>query len=300
MADQSDFDPAPGACMTVQPGLRRVLAPNPSPMTFKGTNTYILGKGRVAIIDPGPALPVHLYAILAALDPGETVSHILVTHSHRDHSPLARPLAQATGAPVLAFGDSAAGRRADLAPLAGLGGGEGVDREFGPDIRLADGETVEGDDWRVTALHTPGHMGNHLCFAWANALFSGDHVMGWATTMVSPPDGDLAAFMASLDRLAERPERVLFPGHGAPVADGPARISALAAHRRTRAIQIRDALAAGPATAAQIAAAIYTETPRALLPAATRNVLAHLIELADKSEAAPEGEIGVETRWHRL
>ncbi|TCP42870.1 MBL fold metallo-hydrolase [Rhodovulum marinum] len=294
------FDPTPGACDTLRPGLRRVLAPNPSPMTFRGTNSYILGEGRVAVIDPGPALPAHLDALLAALAPGETVSHILVTHSHVDHSPLARPLARATGAPVLAFGDSAAGRRADLAALSGLGGGEGVDTHFTPDARLADGETVAGDGWRVKAIHTPGHMGNHLSFAWQDAIFSGDHVMGWATSMVSPPDGDLAAFMASLDRLAARPEAVLYPGHGAPVANGPARIAKLIAHRRARGAQILAALAAGPATPGQIARTVYADTPAALLPAATRNVLAHLIELADKSLATPEGEISAQARWHRL
>ncbi|TCO70271.1 MBL fold metallo-hydrolase [Rhodovulum euryhalinum] len=294
------FDPVPGACARLRPGLRRVLAPNPSPMTFRGTNSYILGEGRVAVIDPGPALPAHLDALLAALAPGETVSHILVTHSHVDHSPLARPLSQATGAPVLAFGDSRAGRRADLAGLAGLGGGEGVDTGFAPDLRLADGEAVAGDGWRVVAIHTPGHMGNHLSFAWEDALFTGDHVMGWASSMVSPPDGDLGAFMASLDRLAARPEQVLYPGHGAPVADGPARLAELAAHRRARRVQVLDALAAGPATPAEIAQAIYTDTPPALLPAATRNVLAHLIELADNFLAAADAEMGADARWHRL
>ena len=294
------FDPVPGAADAIAPGLRRVLAPNPSPMTFRGTNSYILGEGRVAVIDPGPDLPGHLEALLAALAPGESVSHIFVTHSHLDHSPLARPLAAATGAPVLAFGESAAGRRGDLVALAGLGGGEGVDTGFSPDLRLSDGDTVEGAGWRLTAIHTPGHMGNHLCFAWETALFTGDHVMGWASSMVSPPDGDLGAFMASLNRLAARPERVLYPGHGAPVPDGPARIAELLAHRRAREAQILEALAAGPATPAAIARAIYTDTPPALLPAATRNVLAHLIELTDKSLAAPVSEMAADSLWHRL
>lgn len=298
MTDPARFDPVPGRAERLAPGLRRVLAPNPSPMTFRGTNSYILGEGRVAVIDPGPAIPTHLEALLAALSPGETVSHILVTHSHLDHSPLARPLAEATGAPVLAFGDSAAGRRADLAALAGLGGGEGIDPGFAPDRTLCDGDTVEGDGWQVTALHTPGHMGNHLCFAWADALFTGDHVMGWASSMVSPPDGDLGAFMASLDRLAARPEQVLYPAHGAPVADGPARIAELRAHRRARETQILAALGNGPATPEELARAIYTDTPAALLPAATRNVLAHLIDLNDQLRAAPRGTMGVTTRWH--
>jgi len=297
--DDDRFDPVPGACIRLRPGLRLVLAPNPSPMTCRGTNTYLLGRGRVAVIDPGPALTAHRDALMAALDPGETISHILVTHSHVDHSPLARPLAQASGARVLAFGNSAAGRRADLAGLAGLGGGEGVDADFAPDTCVAHGDRIAGEDWQVEVLHTPGHMGNHICLAWENALFTGDHVMGWASSMVSPPDGDLAAFMASLDLLAARPERVLFPGHGAPVPDGAARIAELTAHRRKRAAQIANAIAEGPATAAQIARAIYTDTPPALLPAATRNVLAHLIEMADKSLAAPDDAISVDACWRR-
>ncbi|TCM78341.1 MBL fold metallo-hydrolase [Rhodovulum steppense] len=295
-----DFDPRPGACDWLRTGLRRVLAPNPSPMTFRGTNTYLLGEGHVAVIDPGPLDPAHLDALMAALGPGETISHIFVTHSHLDHSALARPLAQATGAPVLAFGNSAAGRRVDLAALAGLGGGEGIDAGFAPDVRLAHGDRLVGEGWQIEALHTPGHMGNHICLAWQDALFTGDHVMGWASSMVSPPDGDLAAFMASLDLLAGRPERVLFPGHGAPVADGPARIVELTAHRRKRAARISEALAAGPATAQALARAVYTDTPPALLPAATRNVLAHLIEMADKSLAEPEGQITATALWHRL
>ncbi|MBN2905973.1 MAG: MBL fold metallo-hydrolase [Rhodobacteraceae bacterium] len=297
MTQPPPFDPVPGQPLTLAPGLRLVLAPNPSAMTGPGTNSYILGQGRVAVIDPGPAIPSHLGALLRALGPGETVSHILVTHSHLDHSPLARPLAEATGAPVLAFGDSAAGRRADLAALTGLGGGEGVDPDFAPDIRLADGDPVSGDGWQITALHTPGHMGNHMCFEWAGALFTGDHVMGWASSMVSPPDGDLGAFMASLDRLATRGACALYPGHGAPVPDGPERIAALIAHRQARAAQIRAALASGPATAATLTRAIYTDIPPDLIPAATRNVLAHLIDMADQTIATPDGSIAIEAHW---
>ncbi|MEX5728494.1 glyoxylase-like metal-dependent hydrolase (beta-lactamase superfamily II) [Rhodovulum iodosum] len=296
--DKADaFAPVPGRPERLAPGLRRVLAPNPSPMTFRGTNTYILGARRVAVIDPGPAIPDHLGAILAALGPGETVSHIIVTHSHLDHSALAPALAAETGAPVLAFGDSAAGRRADLAALAGLGGGEGVDAGFAPDRRLADGETLAGDGWSLSALHTPGHMGNHLCLAWGTALFTGDHVMGWSSSMVSPPDGDLGAFMASLDRLSARVPGVLFPGHGPAVPDGAARITALAAHRRARAAQIVAALSDGPARPEALARRLYTDTPAALLPAASRNVLAHLVDLTDRNLAEPLGEMAIDTAW---
>lgn len=274
--------PTPGEAVTLEPGLRRVLAPNPSPMTLFGTNTYLLGEGAVAVIDPGPALPQHQAAILAALHPGERISHILVTHSHLDHSPLARDLSQATGAPVLGFGPSDAGRSPVMQALAegGLaGGGEGVDAAFRPDVEMPDGASVEGAGWRLDALHTPGHFGNHLCFRWGRRVFSGDHVMGWASSLVSPPDGDMGAYMASLERLAAAGPSRLYPGHGAPVADPAARIAELAAHRRARERQLLDALAAAPADAATLTRAIYTDTPPALLPAAARNVFAHLIDL---------------------
>lgn len=278
----------PGRVETLAPGLRGILAPNPSALTALGTNTYILGEGEVAVIDPGPAAPRHLEAILAGLDAGERVSHILVTHSHLDHSPLARPLALRTGAPVLAFGPSGAGRSARMDRLAaegGLGGGEGVDAGFAPDVALADGAVVEGRGWRIEAIHTPGHFGNHLCLAWGEDIFSGDHVMGWSTSLVSPPDGDMGAYMRSLDRLAARDVRGLWPGHGAPVADGPARIRELIAHRRAREAAILAGLGHGPATAADLAARLYQGTPPALLGAATRNVLAHLLDLEDRNLA---------------
>src|SRR5690606_22452615 len=171
-------------------------------MTERGTNTYLLGEGAVSVIDPGPADPAHLAAIRAALAPGERIARIFVTHAHKDHSPLARPLAEATGAPVLAFGDARAGRSARMAALGDeVGGGEGVDAGFAPDEILRDGARIEAGGRLLEAVHTPGHFGNHLCFRWGSALFSGDHVMGWAPSLVSPPDGDLTDFMASLDRL---------------------------------------------------------------------------------------------------
>lgn len=271
-------------------GLRVLVAPNPSPLTAEGTNTYILGEGAVAVIDPGPASAAHLEAILAALDAGERVSHILVTHSHLDHSPLARPLSRRTGAPVLAFGPSTAGRSARMERLAaegGIGGGEGIDSDFVPDIALADGSVVEGSGWRIEAIHTPGHLGNHLCLAWGEDLFSGDHVMGWSTTLVSPPDGDMGAYMRALDRLAARAPRRLWPGHGAPVANGTARIRELIAHRRAREEAILGELGRGPATAAELAARLYRDTPPPLLGAATRNVLAHLLDLEERSLILP-------------
>ncbi|WP_101068028.1 MBL fold metallo-hydrolase [Roseovarius salinarum] len=300
MQATQEFDPPPGVAETLAPGLRRVLAPNPSPMTFRGTNTYLVGERGIAVIDPGPADDTHLRAIHDALGPGQRVTHVLVTHAHLDHSPLARPLAKETGAPVLAYGDARAGRSAAMEQLARagtLGGGEGVDTAFFPDRELADGEVIDGDGWRLTALWTPGHFGNHLCFALDDAIFTGDLVMGWASSLVSPPDGDLSDFMASLARLADRGARVLYPGHGAPVSDPAARLSELIAHRRTREDQILRALEGHPATAETLARRIYTETPPALLPAATRNVLAHLVDLTGRGRVAPQGPLDADVTF---
>ncbi|NKX44749.1 MBL fold metallo-hydrolase [Roseibacterium sp. KMU-115] len=291
------------AAVRLEPGLRRITAPNPSPMTFRGTNTYLVGEGEVAVIDPGPADQRHLSAILGALAPGERVGAILVTHSHRDHAPLARPLADATGAPVLAAGPSDWGRSPVMARLAaagGIGGGEGVDDGFAPDRQIAEGDRVAGGWGEIAVLETPGHMANHLSFAWEGALFTGDLIMGWSTSLVSPPDGDMGAFLASCRRLAGRADRVYHPGHGDPVTDPQARAAELVAHREAREAQILAALAIGPpATAAELAARIYTEVAPALLPAAARNVLAHLVDLASRNRAAPDGAITAGTRFSR-
>lgn len=281
-------------------GLRLVRAPNPSAMTLSGTNTYILGEGSVAVIDPGPRMPVHLDAILRALAPGETISHIFVTHAHLDHSPLAAPLAELTGAPVLAFGRPEAGRSAVMAELAAAGlagGGEGVDAGFVPHETLADGTEVSGDGWRLCAAHTPGHFCNHLSFVWADAVFTGDHVMGWASTLISPPDGDLGDYFRSLDRLRTQRARVFYPGHGDPVTATGQRIDELAAHRVERTRQIRAHLALGPATPAEITRALYTDTPAGLLAAAERNVFAHLIDLVQKNLAIPETILAPSSRY---
>jgi glyoxylase-like metal-dependent hydrolase (beta-lactamase superfamily II) len=300
MQRPEEMPPPPGEPRDLGRGIRAVLAPNPSPMTHWGTNTYLLGTRRLAVIDPGPDDPAHLDAILAALRPGQSISHIFVTHAHLDHSPLAAPLSEATGAPVLAYGDAGAGRSAVMARLAeagAVGGGEGVDAGFAPDLVLCDGETVTGDGWQITAHWTPGHFGNHLSFQSGDDVFSGDLVMGWASTLISPPDGDLAQFHRSCARLARLAPDRLLPGHGAPVAAPGARIDWLRAHRAVREAAILEALRAGPADAAALAARIYTDTPAALLPAAARNVLAHLIDLMEKSRIAPLGPLHKETRF---
>ncbi len=298
-----DFDPPIGVAIALGPTLRRILAPNPSPMTYRGTNTYLLGHRGIAVIDPGPISAPHLESILAALEPGQHVSHIIVTHSHIDHSPLAATLAERTGAPILGFGGSTAGRSevmCDLA-IAGLaGGGEGIDTEFHPDQSVADGEFITGDGWALEVIHTPGHLGNHIALAWEDVCFTADHVMGWASSLVSPPDGDLTDFMASCHRLLARDWSVFHPGHGAPITDPAARLDWLVGHRLSRETAILDLLHASPATARQLAEHIYVDTPRALLGAAERNVFAHLVDLTGKSTVAPESALSATATFRKI
>ena len=269
------------------PDLRTILAPNPGPMTGAGTNSYLLGRGAVVLIDPGPADPAHQAALLAALDPDERIAAILITHSHLDHTALAPALAAATGAPVWGAGPAGSGRTPGMDDWAarGLsGGGEGFDLAYAPDRVLHHGEVLQFGSLKIEVLATPGHTGCHLSFACSDLLFSGDMVMGWSTSLVSPPDGDMAAYRASLTCLAARYWGLILPGHG-PVIRNPAeRLAELAAHRATREAEILGALSRhGPASAETLARLIYTTTPTALLPAASRNVLAHLIELTERN-----------------
>ncbi len=291
MQAPDDFNPTPGLPEVLQPGVRRILAPNPSPMTFRGTNTYLVGEKDLAVIDPGPTIEAHLDAILAAVGPGQRISHVIVTHAHVDHSPLAAELSRRTGAPVLGFGPASAGRSRVMQHLVdqGLhGGGEGIDAAFTPDIELSDGEVIATDGWSLEVLHTPGHLGNHIALALGDACFTADHVMGWASSLVSPPDGDLTDFMTSCRNLRARAWKVFYPGHGAPIEDPAGRLDWLIAHREAREAAILEALVAGPATPGELARQIYTETPPALLQAAERNVLAHLIDLMGKSLVSPK------------
>lgn len=276
------------------PGLRRLTAPNPSPMTLHGTNTFIIGETDLAVIDPGPESPPHLQAILDAVKPGQRITHILVTHSHRDHSPLARLLSDTTGAPVLAAGPSDWGRSATMQALADegmIGGGEGVEDGFSPDTQVAEGDVIEGNGWQIEVLMTPGHMANHISFAWKDALFVGDLVMGWSTSLISPPDGDLTTFRASLTKLMARKDQIYYPAHGDAVLTPQARCADLLAHRAGREAQILDALKDNPATPNALTKRIYTQIDVGLLPIAERNVLAHLIDLAENKRVLAVGKL---------
>lgn len=291
--------PEYGAAEELEPGLRRVLAPNPSPMTHWGTNTYLVGIGPLVVVDPGPEDGAHFAALRAAIGAAR-VEAVIVTHPHRDHSPLAARLARACGAPVLGFGPPEAGRRPVMARLAArgdLGGGEGVDADFRPDAEIGEGDRVAAGGTVLDVLHTPGHFAGHLSLALGDAVLTGDHVMGWASTLISPPDGDLASFRATSARLRDRADRVFYPGHGAPVTDPAARLDWLVAHRADREAAILRALARGPSSAEEIARRVYTDLAAPMLPAASRNVLAHLIDLAEKGQVVPEIAIDASGRF---
>jgi len=280
----------------VAPGVRRLTAPNPGPFTADGTNTFIVGAGRVAIIDPGPDIPAHVDALLAALS-GETVSHIFLTHTHRDHSGAAAALKARTGAPVLSGGP----HRLSRALMPGEANILDAANDTGhrPDGVLGEGDAVAGDGWRIEAIATPGHTANHLALALPESglTFSGDHVMGWSTSIVAPPDGDMSDYMASLDRLAARPETLLLPGHGPPVADAQARIAELRCHRLAREAAILDRINAGDSTIPAMVAAIYRDIDPGLHPAAARSVLAHLEVLVRRGDVFTDGLVNLGGRF---
>ena len=277
----------------VSPLIRRVIAENPSAFTFHGTGTYIVGKGDVAVIDPGPLVDSHIEALGRALE-GERVSHIVITHPHRDHSPAARDLKEMTGAPTYGFGPHGSGR-----PDTGGEVEEGADRDFDPDVQVRDGDVIEGDGWTLEAVHTPGHTSNHLCYALdeENALFSGDHVMGWSTTVVSPPDGDMQAYMNSLERLKARGEQTFWPTHGPPIPRPNEFVGALLAHRHEREDQIMACLADGPSTIPRMVETMYADVGRHLHAAAARSVLSHLIHMVETRRVHCDGPPGPDTSY---
>jgi glyoxylase-like metal-dependent hydrolase (beta-lactamase superfamily II) len=262
------------------PDVVRIVANNPSPFTYKGTNTYILGRGDPALIDPGPDDPAHLAAILKAIG-GRPLTHIIITHTHRDHTDGMPALIAATGARTAGFG-----RRAPVrgSRLTSPSGGEFVDRDFVPDLPLADGGRLAGDGWAVTAVHTPGHAPDHLCFALEGTpiLFSGDHVMGWNTSVVAPPEGNMGAYIRSLERLTERSDGLYFPGHGGQVEEPQRLVKAFLLHRRMREQAILDLIRKGGATVRTIVPVIYRDLNPKLLNAASLSVLAHVEHLIER------------------
>ena len=327
-----DFEPQYGEMVEVSPLLRRLLCRNPSKFTFHGTGTYVIGRGDVAIVDPGPRDDQHVEALLRALD-GETVRHILITHTHGDHSPAAAAVAEATGAPILGFGphpSAAVGEGEDRdddeddADDDGDPTGEAAEREpqpeddpefqrkhapdvdFDPAATLAHGDVVEGPGYTVEALHTPGHISNHLCFALAeeHAVLSGDHVMGWSTTIIPPPDGDVRAYLDSLRVLLDRPQdRRLYPTHGAPVEEHHTFVQALLDHRLAREAAIMAQLADGPKSAREIVAVLYADVRKELHKPAARSVLSHLRKLHDEdvveTAVADASTLSSKTVWVR-
>jgi glyoxylase-like metal-dependent hydrolase (beta-lactamase superfamily II) len=285
-------EPPPRAVTRVSPMVRRLVAPNASPFTFNGTCTYIVGEGRVSIVDPGPEDDTHLSALLAAVE-GEQVDTILITHTHRDHSVAAKKLRAATGArvigaaPFVARGDGSAGL--DSAH----------DRDYSPDAILADGERWRGVGYTIEAVATPGHCSNHLCFALLEegALLSGDHVMAWSTSVVAPPDGSMRAYMDSLDKLRGRAETIYWPGHGGPVVEPQRYVRALIHHRRQREASILNALKDGPQTIPALVAKVYVGLSPSLTRAAGLSTLAHLKDLSDRGLVVGEAPDGGEQRF---
>jgi glyoxylase-like metal-dependent hydrolase (beta-lactamase superfamily II) len=282
------FDLPPGQVEEVRPGVRRLLCNNPGPLTFKGTVSYIVGQGRVAIIDPGPLDEAHIAALLDAVR-GETVTHIFVTHTHRDHSPAAARIKAETGAPTFGEGPHRAARPLNIGEAPRLEGSG--DREFRPDMTLADGDVVAGEGWALEAVATPGHTANHLAYALqgTNMLFSGDHVMAWSTPVVAPPDGAMSDYMASLEKLVRRPETIYFPGHGGVVTDAPRFVEHYIRHRRGREQSILHRLAKGEADIPALVRAIYIGLDPRLTKAAGLSVLAHLEDLVARGRVATDG-----------
>lgn len=282
-----DYSGAAGEAVALSPLVRRVLAPNPSPFTFHGTNSYIVGRGTVAIIDPGPDDPGHVARLLNHAR-GETISHIVVTHTHRDHSPAARSIAAATGAAII--GCAPVSQTSSASEGVQLDAGHDLDHA--PAAVMGENDAVAGPGWTLAAIATPGHASNHLCFALReeNALFSGDHVMGWSTSIVSPPDGVMADYMASLEKLRTRDDAIYWPGHGDAVRQPQRFVRGLINHRRHREQAILKRLAEGDRTIPAIVRALYSGVPQTLHPAAGRSVLAHLIDLVGRELVATDGE----------
>ncbi|HKT53403.1 MAG TPA: MBL fold metallo-hydrolase [Caulobacteraceae bacterium] len=287
-----DFDFAYGRSDQVSPLIRRVVAKNPGPFTFTGTGTYIVGRGQVAVLDPGPDIPEHLDALLAATA-GEQVSDILITHHHLDHSPLARPLAARTGAVI----HGCAVKEAPVEEAVQLEAG--YDR-FAPDVSVCGGsQIIAGPGWTFEAIATPGHTSNHICYGLReeNACFTGDHIMGWSTTVVTPPDGDMGDYLASLDLIKARGFKTLWPTHGPPITDVGPFIAAYKAHRLDRERQILAELARGETRIKRMVPRLYAGVDERLYPAAAHSVFAHVLELVRSGQVAADGAPGLDSDY---
>ena len=289
-AFRTAFDPRYGELVDVGPGVRRIVAHNPTKYTAWGTGTYVLGRGEVAVVDPGPDDPAHVDALLGALA-GETVAAVLITHTHADHSPAAAAVCERTGAPTYGFGPHPTG--------ADERGEEHGDTAFVPDVAVAHGDVVTTGGVDVECLHTPGHISNHLCFAVAtlDVLLTGDHVMGWSTTVIPPPDGRVADYLESLRLLLDRDDARYLPTHGPPIDDPRPYVEELIAHRLERERQILDLLATGPRTVDELVAAMYADVRQELHAPAARSVTAHLLKLAEERRVVTDGD---DPARHRL
>ena len=292
------FDLEPGRAEEVAPGVRAIVANNPGPFTFKGTVSYVIGRGKVAILDPGPDDEAHIAAVLDAVR-GETVTHIFVTHTHRDHSPAVPKVKAATGATVYAQGPHRPARPLHIGETNRLDAS--ADLDFRPDIALGDGEVVSGDGWTLEAVTTPGHTANHMAFALkgAGVLFSGDNVMAWSTPIVAPPDGAMSDYMASLEKLGRRAETLYFPGHGGAVRDAPRFVQQYIRHRKAREASILKRLATGEADIPTLVGAIYIGLDPRLTKAAGLSVLAHLEDLTERGLVVTQGAPSIEGRYRR-
>lgn len=284
-----------GSVEQISPSVRRVIANNPSPFTLYGTGTYILGTGDVAVIDPGPADPAHIQAILDATK-GENITHILVTHTHTDHSPGCRLLKAHCDAQTYAYGPHGAGKLEQ-----GVTVEEGGDMEFTPDVESRDGDIISADSWSVECVYTPGHTSNHLCFQLQSekALFTGDHVMGWSTSIISPPDGDMAAYMQSLEKLLERDDQVYWPTHGPAITDTKAHIRAFIEHRKEREQQILDCIDQDIHVINDMVPVMYKDTPEFMYPAAARSVLASVEYMVSRGDLVCDGPISLDSAYAR-
>ena len=278
---------AKGTSVKLQDGLIRLTAPNPSPMTYRGTNTYILGKKELVIIDPGPNSKSHLHNLIETIPPKSKVTHILITHSHLDHSELAPDLSRILDAPTFAFGKALDGQSKQMNNIVKMGlkyEPIGVDHSFKPDYLLKDQEKLVSSEWEIIAHHTPGHLSNHICYQYFDYLFTGDHIMDWSTSVISPPEGDISQFMNSCEKLCKHNWKKFYPGHGFPVESPNKRLMELMHHRMKREAEIINILRETEATISQITKSVYSDIDKNLLTVASRNVKAHLIDLIIKKQ----------------